>query len=184
MTRMLWLGLLSGCGGMTPVVAADPVEDQVLDSGSWDTGGEGDSDADADTDTDSDTDTDVDTGFDSSDRNGNYTGTFAFTAEEASMGMSDTCSGTLYLTVDTDAEPGIDGYSDCEFTMAGITTFLLSGDEDIDPAVSGQLVGSFFSTGIAWDGSFEGNILTGSMAGSSVVDTYNITYSGSFTAAK
>ncbi|MCB9743739.1 MAG: putative metal-binding motif-containing protein [Alphaproteobacteria bacterium] len=118
------------------------------------------------------------------DWDGSYSGTIDITVTVSSFGISDTCSGTGTVDVDSTQRTPITGTFTCSFSSTlnsvfGSQTITVEGGLDSDVDASGNLyVGSIISG--TWSGGFSGNTLTGNTSGSGTYSNYRYTYTGSF----
>jgi len=170
----LFVPLFFGCGGDEKDSGATDSGDIVSDSGDTDSGDTdsgdtdtNDTDTDTDTDTnDTDTDTDPDTDTNDTDTDsggtgnpellkyeGTWIGTIVMEGSAPSMGMTDSCAGTITLAVDsTDVSKEITGSFDCTWAGAFAATASKYGDGKVEGGIDPN---DFSLAGQAWYGPIE-----------------------------
>lgn len=105
---------------------------------------------------------------------GVYTGTFEFVGE--SDVITDTCTGTAEVTMDTTGSPALTGTFDCTFAVVGVVTVTMDGELTGDNTMEGNVtVGDV--TGVTWAGEFsEPGNLVGGGEGTAQVFGFEMTY--------
>jgi hypothetical protein len=146
----LFVPLFFGCGGDEKDSGATDSGDIVSDSGDTDSG---DTDS-GDTDTN---DTDTDSGGTGNPEllkyEGTWIGTIVMEGSAPSMGMTDSCAGTITLAVDsTDVSKEITGSFDCTWAGAFAATASKYGDGKVEGGIDPN---DFSLAGQAWYGPIE-----------------------------
>jgi len=119
-------------------------------------------------------------------RDGSYGGDLIIDVTVAAMGITDTCTGAVSITVDETATPQLRGSGSCSFAgslahLMGSQSGTLDGNISSDPDADGDIfVGSYITD--SWDGSFtDDDTLEGAFAGTASFAGIPADYDGTFT---
>ncbi|NQV90375.1 hypothetical protein HQ487_03110 [Candidatus Uhrbacteria bacterium] len=120
---------------------------------------------------------------------GDYEGDFTITLTETTFGLgSDSCEGTVNLTVDTTVDPMISGSIECVFSgdfatyLSGTYTGDVEGNFDSDLMPSGSVEISTFGWSFDWDDNgSDDTTVDGNFEGSDSYSILTFDYEGVFT---